>query len=128
VAWDFSTEPEFQEKLDWVARFCREEVEPLELVFPGAAYSRDPKAKALADPLKQQVKDQGLAIADGVDEVHKVTVARNVLKGYQPHEGLWPTEYLPGKREQARKKYAHLIAADPDLAAWANAAGPAAES
>ena len=60
MAWDFSTEPEFQEQLDWVAEFCRTEVEPLDLVFPGAAYSRDPKAKALADPLKQQVKDRGL--------------------------------------------------------------------
>ena len=47
-----------------------------------------------------------MAIADGVDEVHKVTVARNVLKGYQPHPGLWPTEYLPAKRTEARKKYA----------------------
>ena len=47
-----------------------------------------------------------MAIADGVDEVHKVTVARNVLKGYKPHEGLWPTEYIPAKREEARKKYA----------------------
>jgi acyl-CoA dehydrogenase len=63
-----------------------------------------------------------MAIADGVDEVHKVTVARNVLKGYAPHEGLWLTEYFPAKHEQARKKYAHLIAADPDLAAWADAA------
>jgi acyl-CoA dehydrogenase len=60
VAWDFSTEPEFQEQLDWVADFCKNEIEPLDLVFPGAAYSRNPKAKALADPLKQQVKDRGL--------------------------------------------------------------------
>ena len=60
MAWDFSTEPEFQEQLDWVADFCKNEVEPLDLVFPGAAYSRDPKAKMLADPLKQQVKDRGL--------------------------------------------------------------------
>jgi alkylation response protein AidB-like acyl-CoA dehydrogenase len=58
--WDFSTEPQFQEQLDWVQEFCRTEVEPLDLVFPGAAYSRDPRAKALADPLKQQVKDRGL--------------------------------------------------------------------
>jgi acyl-CoA dehydrogenase len=54
--------------------------------------------------------------------VHKVTVARNVLKGYQPHPGSWPTEYIPAKREEARKKYADLIAADPDLAAWADMA------
>jgi acyl-CoA dehydrogenase len=60
VAWDFSTEPEFQEQLDWVAEFCQNEVEPLDLVFPGAAYSRDPKARQLADPLKQQVRDKGL--------------------------------------------------------------------
>jgi alkylation response protein AidB-like acyl-CoA dehydrogenase len=60
MAWDFSTEPEFQEQLDWVAHFCREEIEPLDLVFPGAVRSRSPKVKALVDPLKQQVKDRGL--------------------------------------------------------------------
>ena len=62
-----------------------------------------------------------MGIADGVDEVHKVTVARNVLKDYRPHEGLWPTEYIPAKREQARKKFADLISNDPDLAAYADA-------
>jgi alkylation response protein AidB-like acyl-CoA dehydrogenase len=63
-----------------------------------------------------------MGIADGVDEVHKVTVARNVLKGYQPHPGLWPTEYIPAKREEAKKKYADLLASDPDYAAWADMA------
>ena len=60
MAWDFSTEPEFQEKLDWVEKFCKEEVEPLDLVFPGAVRSRHPKIKAIVDPMKQQVKDQGM--------------------------------------------------------------------
>ena len=60
MAWDFSTEPEFQKKLDWVADFCENEIEPLDLVFPYAVRSKDPKIKALVDPLKQQVKDQGL--------------------------------------------------------------------
>jgi alkylation response protein AidB-like acyl-CoA dehydrogenase len=63
-----------------------------------------------------------MAIADGVDEVHKVTVARNVLKDYRPHEGLWPTDYYPTKRAEARKKYASLLADDPGLAAIADRA------
>jgi alkylation response protein AidB-like acyl-CoA dehydrogenase len=57
-----------------------------------------------------------MGIADGVDEVHKVTVARNVLKGYRPHEGLWPTEYIPAKRAKALEKFAPLFAEDPELA------------
>jgi acyl-CoA dehydrogenase len=52
---------------------------------------------------------------DGVDEVHKVTVARNVLKSYRPHEGLWPTEYIPAKREKAREKFQPIIDSDPEL-------------
>src|SRR5262249_25906986 len=61
-----------------------------------------------------------MGIADGVDEVHKVTVARNVLKSYQPHEGLWPREYIPAKREQARQKFEPMFEKDPELRALAN--------
>ena len=60
-----------------------------------------------------------MGIADGVDEVHKATVARNVLKGYRPHEGYWPTEYIPAKREAAWEKMQPKLDADPALAASA---------
>jgi len=60
MAWDFSTDPEFQEKLDWVEWFCREKVEPLEYVFPYAVRSADPVVKAYVRELQQEVKDQGL--------------------------------------------------------------------
>ena len=61
MAWDFSTEPEFQEQLDWVEQFCREEVEPLDLVFPGAVRSPGPEdARRWSIRCKQQVKDRGL--------------------------------------------------------------------
>jgi len=56
-----------------------------------------------------------MGIADGVDEVHKATVARNVLSGYEPHEGFWPTEYIPAKREKAREKFEPLFEKDPEL-------------
>jgi acyl-CoA dehydrogenase len=50
-----------------------------------------------------------MAAADGPTEVHKVTVAREVLKDYKPADGLWPSEHLPAKREEARAKLAaHL--------------------
>ena len=55
-----------------------------------------------------------MATADGPSEVHKVTAAREVLKAYQPAPGLWPTEFLPDRREEARAKLAarleHTIA------------------
>ena len=37
MAWDFETDPEFQEKLDWADTFVREEVEPLDLAVPAPA-------------------------------------------------------------------------------------------
>jgi acyl-CoA dehydrogenase len=61
--WEFSTEPEFQEKLDWMARFVREEVEPLDLLFPAAGDPYDTgntAARAILGPLQEQVKAQGL--------------------------------------------------------------------
>lgn len=61
--WDFSTEPEFQQQLDWMARFVREEVEPLDLLFPsgGAPYDTANRAsRAILRPLQDQVKERGL--------------------------------------------------------------------
>lgn len=61
MAWDFSTEPEFEEKLAWIREFVREEVEPLEVLFPGCEFlPLDDERRAIVDPLKQQVRDRGL--------------------------------------------------------------------
>jgi acyl-CoA dehydrogenase len=63
MAWDFSTDPDFQAKLDWMDRFVAEEVEPLDLVFRGPSDPFDPAragpAAAMA-PLKKRVREQGL--------------------------------------------------------------------
>jgi alkylation response protein AidB-like acyl-CoA dehydrogenase len=60
-----------------------------------------------------------MGIADGVDEVHKATVAKRVLADYRPHEGYWPTEYIPAKREAAWKAFEPRFKANPDLRAAA---------
>jgi alkylation response protein AidB-like acyl-CoA dehydrogenase len=46
-------------------------------------------------------------IGDGPDEVHKVVLARTLLKGYKPVEG-GPTEHSPSRRPAAEAKWADL--------------------
>jgi len=61
-------------------------------------------------PLETMYRHARVArVVDGPDEVHRVTVARRVLKGYKPHDGLWPSEHIPTRREAARQKFADLL-------------------
>jgi acyl-CoA dehydrogenase len=61
MAWDFSTEPDFQEKLDWMDRFVRDEVEPLDVLWGDRAYRPlDPMLRKVVDPLKEEVRRRGL--------------------------------------------------------------------
>jgi acyl-CoA dehydrogenase len=52
-----------------------------------------------------------LGIADGPTEVHKSSLARSVLKDYQPAAGPWPSEHLPDRRAAARIRFAPLLEA-----------------
>ncbi len=60
MAWDFETDPEYQQLLDWADQFVRNEVEPLDLVLGNPYDKSDQRAMAVARPLQQQVRDQGL--------------------------------------------------------------------
>ncbi|MGH8994712.1 MAG: acyl-CoA dehydrogenase family protein [Acidimicrobiales bacterium] len=61
MAWDFETDPEYQEKLDWANKFVREEVEPLDLAFPHLQFTPlEGKRRDAIDPLKEEVRSQGL--------------------------------------------------------------------
>jgi acyl-CoA dehydrogenase len=57
MAWDFSTDPEFQEHLDWMRDLVREEVWPIETVFD--ELGEDGFRRAIA-PLQARVKERGL--------------------------------------------------------------------
>ena len=61
MAWDFETEPEFEAKLAWMREFVKKEIFPLETLAPEfrSPEGREAFAK-ITEPLKQQVKDQGL--------------------------------------------------------------------
>jgi acyl-CoA dehydrogenase len=50
-----------------------------------------------------------MGLVDGPTEVHKVTVARQVLRDYQATEGMWPSEWIPKKIEDAKAKFAQYM-------------------
>jgi acyl-CoA dehydrogenase len=59
-------------------------------------------------PLEQMYRAARSArIYDGPDEVHKATVARRILRGYQPVDV--PTEHVPTRRDAARRKFAEYL-------------------
>lgn len=62
MSWDFSTDSEFQDVLDWMDDFVTREVEPLDLIYKGPGDPWDPRspARAAMKPLQARVKDQGL--------------------------------------------------------------------
>jgi acyl-CoA dehydrogenase len=48
---------------------------------------------------------------DGPDEVHRQSVARQILRGYSPPPGEVPSEHVPTRQAAARAKFAHLLEA-----------------
>jgi len=60
MAWDFETEEDFQQQLDWVEQFVTEEVEPLEHVLGSPWDIHDPRFDKLVRPLQAIVKARRL--------------------------------------------------------------------
>jgi hypothetical protein len=48
MSWDFQTEPEFQQVLDWADQFVRDEVEPLDYRAAAMAKYADVLARVQA--------------------------------------------------------------------------------
>ena len=61
MAWEFVTEPEFQEKLDWVDAFVRDECEPLDLLFPRPPFDPlDGVGRRSSSRCRRRCRQQGL--------------------------------------------------------------------
>src|SRR5580698_1941463 len=58
MAWDFSTDPEFQKKLDWIEDVMENEIEPLSHLGM-AAFSTEGRERFIK-PLQDRVKAEGL--------------------------------------------------------------------
>ncbi len=48
-------------------------------------------------------------IYDGPDEVHRTSVARQILRGYEPPADEIPSQFIPARREAARRQFAELL-------------------
>lgn len=58
--WDFETDVEYQDTLDWADEFVRRKVEPLDLVLGAATEYKDPDFIKHVRPLQEEVKNRGL--------------------------------------------------------------------
>ena len=58
---------------------------------------------------KMLIAAVSMGIADGPTEVHKITVAREVLKDHRAAEGDFPSEHLPHRRAEAREEWQDLL-------------------
>ena len=57
MAWDFSTEPEFEEQLEWMRAFVREEIWPIETIEHEIGQA---ELDRIGAPLKERVRERGL--------------------------------------------------------------------
>lgn len=66
-------------------------------------------------PFARQIVDSYfLALGDGPTEVHKITLAKQILRDYSATEDLFPTGHLLKKRAHAKEKFAALVGPTDD--------------
>ncbi len=60
MAWDFETDPGFQDELDWMDEFVREEIEPLDFIIKTPYDLDDPVRNEIIKPLQKIVQRRKL--------------------------------------------------------------------
>jgi acyl-CoA dehydrogenase len=99
----------------------RKEIAAVKVAMPKVYHDVTQRAMSLHGALgisnempfsKMMVGAQVMAIADGPTEVHKITLATQLLKNYSPVESLFPSAHIPTRRDAARAKFAELLEHD----------------
>src|ERR1041384_1594998 len=126
MAWDFSTEPEFEEQLQWMRAFVREEIWPIEPVASDLAPAALDRIYA---PVQEEVKRRGLWAAhlppdlggQGFGQVklglmHEILgsspFAPNAFGNQAPDSGNSEILALAGSDEQKERWLHPLLAGD----------------
>jgi acyl-CoA dehydrogenase len=61
-------------------------------------------------PFFQMILGAGvMGLADGPTEVHKTTVARQLLREYRPSDDMWPTGWIPRHVDEARSRFSEYL-------------------
>jgi acyl-CoA dehydrogenase len=63
----------------------------------------------------QVIASYFLALADGPTEVHKVTLAKQLLRDYRPSTDLFPSYHGPKLKQRALDKYGQLLQSPDDV-------------
>jgi acyl-CoA dehydrogenase len=58
---------------------------------------------------KWAMESYAMGLVDGPTEIHKIQVAKQLLKGVEPAAGLFPTGHLVAQRERARQRFAEML-------------------
>ena len=99
-------------------RKVRKDIATVKVVMPGVLHDIAQRALQVHGalgasnemPFHQMLLSASvMGIADGPTEVHKVTVARQVLRDYSPSDDLWPTQHIPRRLAAAQAKYAEYL-------------------
>jgi len=56
-----------------------------------------------------------MGLADGATELHKITVAKQLLRGRRANPDLFPSGHLPARSSDAQRKYADVLTARTEL-------------
>jgi acyl-CoA dehydrogenase len=126
MAWDFSTDPDFQQHLDWMREFVTRELWPLETILEELTYDA---LDEIVKPLQEEVKRRGLWAAhlppelggQGFGQVklalmHEIlgttAIAPTVFGNQAPDSGNSEIIALAGSPEQKRQFLDPLLAGE----------------